>query len=114
MKENFDDIFLNMPEKDISEEYEKYLTEWNKNYGTDKSFLLKDICNAGFKPIGITIMICEETFIFETMEECENAAKMFLPEGWWYDIESFKKARTEYVKTFYEDDVTKAPKVYWL
>ena len=34
-------------------------------YGTPESHLLKKIKEAGFKPIGITVVLCEETFIFK-------------------------------------------------
>lgn len=113
----YDDIFDDDNDKSslfLNEDYQQYLIEWHKNYGTDKSLLLKDIRNAGFKPIGITVMLCEETFIFETIEECEKAAKMFLPEGWWYDLETFKKERTEYIDMFYSGDETIAANIFWL
>lgn len=83
-------------------------------YGTPDSFLLKKIKEAGFKPIGITVLLCEETFIFKGKQECEAAAEMFLPEGWWYDISSWEETRKEYVKKFYEGDEESAPIVHWL
>jgi hypothetical protein len=83
-------------------------------YGTPNSSLLKKIREAGFKPIAITVLLCEETFIFKGKEETQNAADMFLPEGWWYDFSSWVLTREEYVKKFYEGDDDLAPTVYWL
>lgn len=90
------------------------LQEIHNGYGTPNSVLLKSIREAGFKPIGITVVICEETFIFKGKEEAEAAAKMFLPEGWWYDFGSWEDTRKEYVKEFYGGDEEAAPLVYWL
>lgn len=87
---------------------------YNERYGTDKSYFLEEIRAKGFKPIGITVMIAEETIIFETKEETDAAAKMFLPEGWWYVIDEWEKTRSEYVEKFYKDDKSKAPVVYCL
>lgn len=83
-------------------------------YGTPESVLLKKIIAAGFKPIAITTIICEETFIFKSEAEAEAAAKIFLPEGWWYGFGSWDKTREEYVKKFYDGDEECAPMVYWL
>lgn len=94
--------------------YDEEAEEISLNYGTPNSVLLKQVRAAGFKPIGITVVICEETFIFKSNAEAEAAAKQFLPEGWWYDFASWEDTRQEYVKEMYggvEDD---APTVYWL
>jgi len=82
--------------------------------GTPDSFLLKRVREAGFKPIGITTIICEETFIFKSKQECAAAAKMFPPEGWWYDFAGWEETRKEYVKIFYAGDDDIAPTIYWL
>jgi hypothetical protein len=84
------------------------------SYGTPNSELLKEICDAGFKPIGITILMCEETFIFKNKFEAVAAAEKFLPEGWWYGIDEWIETRKEYVKDMYHDDEDLAPIVYWL
>jgi len=86
----------------------------HEGYGTPNSSLLKKIREAGFKPIGITTVICEETFIFKGKQEAQEAADMFLPEGWWYDFASWEETRKEYVKKFYGGDEEAAPTVYWL
>lgn len=83
-------------------------------YGTPDSSLLKEVKAAGFKPVGITVLMCEETFIFKGKREAEDVAKKFLPEGWWYDFSSWVETRREYVKEIYGGDDDLAPTVYWL
>lgn len=83
-------------------------------YGTPNSELLQKVREAGFKPIAITVMLCEETFVFKGKEETQKAANMFLPEGWWYDFGSFEDSRKEYIKDVYRGDEDAAPMVYWL
>lgn len=84
------------------------------DYGTLSSELLDDVRKAGFKPIGITVMMCEETFIFKGKKEANDAADMFMPEGWWYDFNSYIEAREQYVKENYGGSEESAPMVYWL
>ena len=88
--------------------------DYNARYGTDKSYWLQEIIEAGFKPVGITIMICEETIIMETTEEIEKAWEIFKPEGWWYTVEEFQKVRNDYVNKTYSGNYEKAPHVYCL
>lgn len=83
-------------------------------YGTPNSSLLMKVKKAGFNPVGITVMLCEETFIFKGSKEAEDAAKVFLPEGWWYDFSSWVESRNEYVRNIYHGDEDLAPTVYWL
>jgi hypothetical protein len=83
------------------------------NYGTPDSYLLKEVFDAGFKPIGITVMLCEETFIFKSELEANEAAKKFLPEGWWYGIGSYIDARKQYIKKFCDGDNDMAGTEYW-
>lgn len=89
----------------------------NPNYikwqGTKDSYLLKDVIEAHFKPIGICVMVCEETFIFETKEEAERAWEHFKPEGWWYGIEDWPDTVKWYIKNVIGDK-TLGPKVEWL
>ena len=87
--------------------------EYHDNYGTPDSVLLKEIRTAGFKPIGITIMLCEETFIFKTEQEAKDAADKYLPEGWWYGFLSFEKDHEQYLKDNYSSNDENAPIVYW-
>ena len=86
-------------------------------YGTDKSELLQEVIKVGFKPIAITVMICEETFVFETEEEAHRAAAIFMPEGWWYGLDGkypWEQTLKDYVNGFYDGDQTKSPVVYKL
>lgn len=101
---------------DHSDDYSyEYCDEYGlPTYGTSKSSLLKDVLEAGFKPVGITVMMCEETFIFRGKKEAEDAWEKFKPEGWWYDYSSFVDARRDYVKRNYNGDPTQAAQIYWL
>jgi len=82
-------------------------------YGTPKSDLLKEIIQAGFKPLLITVLMCEETFVFQTHEEADAAAKMFLPEGWWYSIDEWDQTYNNYLKEFGVEEGHE-PVVHWL
>lgn len=79
----------------------------------EDTWLLDKVRNAGFKPIGMTVMICEETFIFKTKKEAESAWEIFKPEGWWYDIGTFIDARKKYVDEAYKGREEDAPIIYW-
>jgi hypothetical protein len=72
------------------------------------------ILDEGFNPIAITIMNCEETFVFETKEESIEAFNKFSPDCWWYSKEEFKTSYLRYVYDVYDGDINRAPKVYWL
>ena len=123
-KNSIIDDFLNKisPEEQAKidksiEAHIKYMDEhpdYNKRYGTDKSYWLEEIKSKGFNPIGITVMTCEETIIMETQEELERAWEIFKPEGWWYTIDQWEKVRQDYIKDIYEGDENKAPLVYCL
>lgn len=93
---------------------EEELMKWHNHYGTPESELLKEIREAGFKPIGITVLMCEETFIFKGEPEAKAASEKFLPEGWWYGFGAWEDTRIEYVKEFYGGDEEAAPTIYWL
>lgn len=90
------------------------LQEIGDNYGKPTSLLLKEIVSAGYKPIGITVMMCEETFIFKNKLDAEAAARKFLPEGWWYGYSEFIDAYEQYVNENYKKDKDLAPTIYWL
>jgi hypothetical protein len=81
--------------------YDDYQDEMAANpdaYGTPDSILLKHVREQGFKPIGITVMMCEETFIFKGQKEAKEAWEMFKPEGWWYGLSDFWKDWEDYHK----------------
>lgn len=86
----------------------------HQKYGTPDSHLLKKVRAAGFKPIGITVVMCEETFIFKGEPEAKEAAEQFLPKGWWYGFGAWEDTRLEYVKKFYGSVEENAPIIYWL
>lgn len=89
-----------------------------KTYGTPDSEFLKCIISKGYNPIGITIMACEETFIFSTEEEAYRAHKeLDTNEGWWYGLDGeypWEETRKWYVDKSYNGIEEDAPKVYWL
>ncbi len=120
---SFTRIFNNIPPEIRAkveasmEAHEKYMDEhpdYNKKYGTPESYWLETIKSKGFNPVGITVMVCEETIIMETQEECDRAWEVFKPEGWWYVASEWESNRKEYVKDAYEGDEERAPKVYCL
>lgn len=63
-----------------------------------ESDLYQRVITAGFKPIGMTIMLNEETFIFKSSLEAKKAFETFSPEGWWYDFSDFIDAERQYLK----------------
>ena len=60
--------------------------------------LYKRVVAAGFKPIGMTVMMCEETFIFKSHVEALDAFEKFKPSGWWYGYPEFLDAERQYKK----------------
>lgn len=73
------------------------------------------IKNAGFNPIAVTQMYCEETFVFETTDEANrayhalDATKPAKISAYWYGREAFSEAKKEY-----EQDAQNNLLVYWL
>lgn len=92
---------------------EELMMDIHDGYGNPKSVMLKEIREKGFKPIGITVMLCEETFIFKGKKDAERAWEIFKPEGWWYGIGDFIDARKQYLKDMHCDSEDDAPTVYW-
>lgn len=119
---NFDNLFNISPERQAEldaqmDAHMKWMDEhpdYNERYGTDKSYWLEQIKAKGFKPVGITVMTCEETIIMETKEEIEKAWEIFKPEGWWYTIDQWEETRTKYIKDMYNGVEEDAPLVYCL
>ena len=76
---------------------------------------LKIIVDHGFKPIGVSQIMFEDTFVFETPEEAVEAANtlefgaMTVLQGWWYGREHYEEA----VKLYENENNTKV-KTYWL
>jgi len=72
--------------------------------------------SSGFKPIAVTQMIFEDTFVFETPEEANNAYEQFEKidgkiVGWWYGKDDFLEAVREYEE---ESNGYSKVKIYWL
>ncbi|QQR76944.1 hypothetical protein IPJ63_01650 [Candidatus Nomurabacteria bacterium] len=68
-----------------------------------------------YKPVAVTTMMCENTFVFETEDEAIRAFEQFEKHpsgeyisGWWYSRESFDSSIKEYAK-----EVGYDPKVIW-
>lgn len=73
----------------------------------------------GFNPIGVSQIMLEDTFIFETDEEAEKAFNLLEKEGdssgkkivgWWYGKESFLEEKKWYEEQWEDTTVL----VYWL
>jgi hypothetical protein len=101
-------------------EYIQYNSEGltdHSTYGKSSSKSIQVLKQFGFKPIAITVMMCEETFIFETEEEALRAHDEFehhpkhniVIQGWWYGREDFKKSVEEYIEKFQS-----SPVIYWI
>lgn len=99
---------------DAHEKWHKEHPDHGERYGTDRSYWLETIREKGHSPIGITVMLCEETLIFATEEETDAAAEAFMPEGWWYNVSSWEESRTKYVNDMYEGVESDAPEVFCL
>ena len=91
--------------------FQDMLYEQGYRYNTDKSYSLKLLNDAGHFPIGLTTMICEETFIFKTEKEADKACESGVlgNEGWFYGKKAFKKALEQY-----EKDMGYKNEIFWL
>ena len=101
--------FKKQIEKDIT--FQDILYEQGYRYNTDKSYSLKLLNDAGHFPIGITTMMCEETFIFKTEKEANKSWKSGVlgNDGWFYSKRSFQKALEQYKK-----DMGYKNEIFWL
>ena len=115
------DILDSMSEDELLEMNEhfsnidmQHMQEWHNNYGKDTSLLLKKVQESGFDPIAITVMMCEETFVFKTQEEAKLASDIFMPEGFWYGLDQFITNRIDYVNEIYDGKSYAASPIYWL
>lgn len=68
----------------------------------------------GYRPIGITQMYFETTFIFQGPQEANNAyekleRQLGVVDGWWYSLGDFHKAQEWYKETWGH-----YPDVVWL
>lgn len=101
--------FKKQIDRDIA--FQDMLYEQGYRYNTDKSYSLKLLNDAGYFPIGLTTMICEETFIFKTEKEADKACESGVlgNEGWFYGKKAFKKALEQY-----EKDMGYKNEIFWL
>jgi len=106
----------------LTEEQLQQMAEENKKYGTRDSSSLTLLRSAGFNPIAITIMMCEETFVFETDEEAKKAHEEFEKnkihgvniQGWWYGRNYFNETILEYRNLMYDGKKEDTPPIFWL
>jgi hypothetical protein len=91
--------------------FQEMIYEQGYRYNTDKSYSIKLLNDAGHFPIGITTMMCEETFIFKLEKEATKAWKSGVlgNDGWFYGKRSFQKALEDY-----EKDMNKRNEIFWL
>ena len=74
------------------------------------------IREAGFKPIAVTQMYLEDTFVFETKEEALNAYNTLEIEpphvvsGWWYEKNDFLNEVKNYENKMPDTKIL----IYWL
>lgn len=89
--------------------------EYNHNRSFDDfTVQLDTIRGYGFNPIGVSQMMLEDVYIFETEKEAwEGYCKIELDNaelcGWWYSKDDFLKAVDGY-----EADTEYKVKVYWI
>lgn len=92
------------------------------NHNKDFEFLQDDIyliVSNGYKPIAVTQIYMEDTFVFETEEEAKRAYHQFEKSesgqrigeiiGWWYGKEQFLETVKEY-----EEEYKEKVLIYWL
>ena len=90
---------------------EQELRDKGHKYGTNTSYSLVELNNAGHFPIGITTLGCEESFIFSSARKADKAwkSRTLGYDGYFYSLEDFRKE-----KKWYEDKMNVKIKVYWL
>jgi hypothetical protein len=101
------------PEERLGKTTEELKQHVDNKYGEQLTF----IRSKGFNPIGVSVMMFEDTFVFETIEEAKQAGKVCegasLPNdrlaGWWYGKEEIPGTIDDYEKSF-----KKRPMVFWI
>ena len=101
-----------------AEAYHRWMEENGLKYCTNTSPSLAILKKHGFYPVAITSFYLEETFIFHTKKEANEAYKKLEKElgevvGWWYSEKDFQKELEESMKEgeYYENG---HPKIYRL
>ena len=95
--EEFEREYLEM------EAYHRWMEENGMKYCTDTSPSLIELEKHGFYPVAITSFYLEETFMFRTKKEANEAYKKMEKElgevvGWWYSEKDFQKELEESMK----------------
>lgn len=110
--EEFEREYLEM------EAYHRWMEENGLQYCTDTSPSLIELEKYGFYPVAITSFYLEETFIFRTKKEANQAYKKLEKElrevvGYWYSEKDFQKELKESMREgeYYEQG---HPKIYRL
>ena len=100
------------------EAYHRWMEENGLEHCTNTSPSLITLKKHGFYPVAITSFYLEESFIFRTKKEANEAYKklekeLHLVSGWWYSEKDFQKELEESVKEgeYYENG---HPKIYRL
>lgn len=92
-----------------------------KNYNHNKPLEyfeidIQELKAAGYEPIAVSYIYCEEVFVFDTNETATKALHVFNESvnqchyGWWYGKEEFLYAVANYEREY---DDTKV-KIHWL
>lgn len=82
------------------------------NNNRDNISLLKSL---GYNPIGVSQMLFEDTFVFETEEEAKKAyehaeVELKMIQGWFYSKEGYSKA----VEDYKERLKMNPPEIVWI
>ena len=100
------------------EAYHRWMEENCLEHCTNTSPSLITLNKHGFYPVAVTSFYLEETFIFRTKKEANEAykkleKKLHLVSGWWYSEKDFQKELEDSMKEgeYYEQG---HPKIYRL
>jgi hypothetical protein len=85
----------------------------------DFQYELEILRRSGFKPIAVSQMVFEDTFLFETEAEAHRAYKQLELEegslvGWFYGREDFKQAVEDYEMMSIDDEEKTHVLIHWL
>ncbi len=101
-----------------AEAHHRWMEENGLEYCTNTSPSLITLNKHGFYPVAVTSFYLEETFIFRTKKEANEAykkleKKLHLVSGWWYSEKDFQKELEDSMKEgeYYEQG---HPKIYRL
>lgn len=101
----------------VEEKFGKTTEELKAHIDKEYGWQLKYLRSKGYNPIGVSRMLCEDTFVFETEEETAKAcqecdgAKVGRKrlDGWWYNKEYGIRTIDEYEERF-----GWRPPIFWI